>query len=187
MMRTLRTTIRIMGLYALPVVFSVAVDAAQWAPMTLDLIDALLVSLAIGGVVSFSRLYVEMIASPDPLDATEYVTLALYDLFAYALLAGLWSIRARSAHAAALYDSDVVLRIIFRTLVVRSLTFFLLAQGFDPDRRVSLARWLRVGGLALLALTALACLDVARNRAADAQHRIERQDDAPSPGESHAP
>lgn len=174
------TTLRIIGrlgaIMVTPIAFSVAVAAAGWAPVTLDIIDAVLISFSIGAAALFWPRMVSALRSSEPFEATNFVTFGLYDFFFYAALAGIWSVRARANHSIALYSSDIELRIAFRFLVARCLVYFMVAQGYDADQRPTVSKWLRVAGIALIAVTGLACLDIVRDHFDTAAQTSTQQD-----------
>ena len=178
-----RTWLRVVGrlgaILVTPIAFSLAVAGAGWAPVTLDIIDAMLISFAIGAAALFWPRMIAALASPEPFEATDFVTFGLYDLFFYAMLAGIWSVRARSNHGSAIYGADVELRIAFRFLAARCLVYFMVAQGYDADQRPTVSKWLRVVAIGLVAVTGLACVDIVRDHFDAASKTISRQDWSP--------
>ena len=147
-----------------PLAFAVATAAAGWSPLTLDIIDAILISFSLGSAALFSPRLVLTLYN-DGFDATDYVTFGLYDLFLYALLAGVWSVRARSNHGPAIYQSDIEIRIAFRFLAARSIVYIMIAQGFDNDHmKPTVAKWLRALAVGIVGITLLAGVNIAVRR-----------------------
>ena len=178
---------RLGAILVTPLAFAIATAAAGWAPVTLDIIDAMLISFSLGAAALFWPRMLSALRSPEPFEAADFVTLGLYDLFFYAVLAGIWSVRARTIHGAAVYDADIELRIAFRFLAVRCLVYIMVAQGYDGDQRPTVSKWLRVALVALVALISMACLDIARDHFDAASLSSSYRDRSPTIGAPDEP
>ncbi len=185
MMLSARLLVRAADLIGGPVAFAFAVTAAGWAPMTLDLTDALLLFLAAAATIAFAPRVLDTLAVRDPLEPQDFASLGLYNLYIYMVLAGVWSLNAGAVHGPEAAGLSIGLRLAFRVFAVRGLVLLLAAQGIVGDGRVPVGRWLRIGAVALAAVTALALIDLGGDRIAAIRARVEMSDEAPAPRITH--
>lgn len=185
-MYTLRALARLASIILIPLTFATFVTAAGWAPMALDVTDAMLVFLALAAVLRFAPRLYDTLTAPDPMQAQDFASLGLNDMFLYMLLAGLWSVRASSGHAGSIQGVEVGLRLAFRVFAVRSLIYIIAAQGAEGTDRVPPTRWLSIFAIVMMAVMALAAIDVAGVQIPAIRIPRTMQDDAPTPMETYS-